>query len=429
MTGPVKFPADDAEFWYNNIMRAEIISIGTELLLGDIVNTNAAYLARKLAELGVDLYHQTTVGDNPQRLADAIRRALGRSDAVILTGGLGPTVDDITAATVAQVTGKRLVLNERALKNLKDYFTLRGLKMPAGNMRQAHVPEGARTAYNAVGTAPGLIVDYRGRVIICLPGPPREMQPMLESDVAPFLKKRFKPEGAFRTRTIKTVGLPEARVDRMMKDLLSLAPPTTVGIYAKLREVHLVIMSKAKSARLAARAIAAVEKKIRSRLKDHIFGCDDETLESAVGDKLLRRKMTIAVAESCTGGLIASRVTDISGSSKYFKAGIVAYSNEAKESFLGVSSGTLKRYGAVSGQVALEMAKGIKHYGCADIGVGTTGIAGPKGRTASKPIGLVYIAIATDTKQFAKEWRFRGSRQDIKWQASQAALNMVRLNI
>ncbi len=408
-------------------MRAEIISIGTELLLGHIVNTNAAYLARKLAELGIDLYHQTTVGDNPQRLADAIRRALGRSDIVILTGGLGPTVDDITAAAVAQVVTKKLVLNKLALKNLKDYFAQRGLKMPAGNARQAYIPEGSHPVYNTVGTAPGLIIDYRDRTIICLPGPPREMQPMFDSGIAPFLKKRFKSEWVFMTRTIKTVGLPEARVDRIVKDLLKLSPPTTVGIYAKLREVHLVIMAKAKSGRLAARAMAGIEKKIRDRLKGYIFGCDDETLESAAGKRLLDKKMTLAVAESCTGGLIANRITDISGSSKYFIAGLVTYSNEAKESFLGVSAGTLKKYGAVSGQVAVEMARGVKHYACADIGLGITGIAGPTGGTARKPVGLVYIAIVTDTKKFAKEWRFKGSRRDIKWQTSQAALNMIRL--
>lgn len=410
-------------------MKAEIISIGTELLLGHIVNTNAVYLARRLAELGIDLYHQTTIGDNPQRLAAAIRKALGRSDIVILTGGLGPTVDDITAATVALALQKKLILNKLALKNLKDYFTSRGLKMPAGNVRQVHVPEGARAIYNKVGTAPGLIIDYRGRVIICLPGPPREMQPMFESDIAQFFRKRFKSEWVFRARTIKTVGLPEARVDRMVKDLLKLSPPTTVGIYAKLREVHLVIMAKARNERLALRAISSIEKKIRSRLKDYIFGYDDETLESVVGKRLVERKMTLAVAESCTGGLIANRITDASGSSKYFKAGIVTYSNEAKESFLGVSVGTLKKYGAVSGPVAIEMAKGIKHYACADIGIGVTGIAGPMGGTATKPVGLVWIAIATDKKQFAKEFRFRGTRQDIKWQASQVALDLVRLNI
>lgn len=408
-------------------MRAEIISIGTELLLGQIVNTNAAYLARKLAELGIDLYHQTTVGDNPQRLADAIRRALGRSDIVILTGGIGPTIDDITAATVARVVGKKLVLNKSALKNLKDYFKLRGCKMPAGNIRQAHVPEGARIAYNAVGTAPGLIIDYRGRVIICLPGPPREMQPMFEGHIAPLLKKRFKSERVFRMRTIKTVGLPEARVDRMVKDLLKLPPPTTVGIYAKLREVHLVIMAKAKSERLAARAIAGIEKKIRARLKSYIFGYDDETLESAVGKKLLALKKTIAVAESCSGGLISSRLTDVSGSSKYFIRGAVPYSNDVKVKYLGVSKDSLKKYGAVSGQVAVEMARGIRSIMGVDLGLGVTGIAGPTGGTAKKPVGLVYIALAQDRESVVKEFRFTGSRQDIKWQTSQAALNMIRL--
>lgn len=410
-------------------MKAEIISVGTELLLGQIVNTNAAYIARKLAGLGIDLYHQSTVGDNPERLAAAIRTALGRADIVILTGGLGPTVDDITAAAVARALRKNLVLSKPALKYLTDYFKRRGIKMPAGNARQARVPEGARIVRNAVGTAPGLVIDHRGRIIICLPGPPREMEPMFERRIAPFLKARSGSEWTFMTRTIKVAGLPEARVDGMVRDLLKLGPPTTVGIYAKLREVHLVIMAKAKSPRLARRAISRIEKKIRARLGGRIFGSDDETLEDAVGRTLITKKKTIAVAESCTGGLLSSRLTDVSGSSAYFIRGAIPYSNEVKVKYVGVSPESLRRYGAVSPQVAVEMARGIRSIMSVDIGLAVTGIAGPTGGTKKKPVGLVYIAIVSGAGSVVREFRFRGSRADIKWQSSQAALDLLRRNI
>ena len=410
-------------------MKAEIISIGTELLLGHIVNTNAAYLGGKLAELGIDLYYQTTDGDNHQRITESLRMAVSRTDIILLTGGLGPTVDDITTMTVAKFVGRRLVLNKTVLKDLKDYFKLRKVRFPSDNVRQAYLPEGAKWIRNRVGTAPGLITDCMGKVIICLPGPPRELYPMFEDDMIPYLRKRFKSAWVLKTRTIKTVGLPESLVNNKVKDLLRLPPPTTVGIYAKLREVHLVIMAKAANEKAANRAIAKVEGKIRARLGENIFGYDDDTLESSVGRKLITQKKTIAVAESCTGGLISSRLTDVSGSSKYFVRGAVPYSNEVKVKYIGVSPGTLKKYGAVSRQVALELARGIRTIMDVDIGLGATGIAGPTGGTSTKPVGLVYIALVTDTKRIVKEWRFKGSRQDIKFQASQAALDMLRMTV
>jgi len=408
-------------------MNAEIISIGTELLLGHIVNTNAAYLSRKLSELGVDIYYQTTVGDNPQRLTHTIRKALVRSDIVILTGGLGPTVDDITIEAVAGLVGKPLVLNKVILADIKNHFKARGIAMPAGNERQAHIPEEAKWLRNKVGTAPGVIIEYHGKVIICLPGPPRELHPIFESGVVPYLKKRYASGWVFRTRTIKTTGLPESRVNIIVKDLLKLPPPTTVGIYAKLGQVELTIMAKAKTKRAAQVQIAKIEKRIYSRLKDYIFGYDDDTLEGAVGRRLIEKRKTIVVAESCTGGLVSSRLTDVSGSSKYFIRGAVPYSNEVKVKYVGVSAGTLKKYGAVSRQVAMEMARGIRSLMGVNIGLAVTGIAGPTGGTNKKPVGLVYIALITDTKRAVKEFRFAGSRADIKWQASQAALNMIRL--
>ena len=392
--GAWKFPlADGPAMVYNaDYMKAEVIAIGTELLLGHIVNTNTAFLGRKLAELGIDVYYHTTVGDNPSRLIESIKKSLMRSDVVILTGGLGPTVDDITVEAVKALTGAR----------------------------------GVKWITNKVGTAPGLIVEETGKVIICLPGPPREMKPMFERDVVPYLKKRFGLSTILKTRVIKTTGLPEIRVNGILKDLLKLTPPTTVGIYAKLGEVDLVIMAKAQSNRQAARAISTIERKIRSRLKDYIFGYDDETLKEAVGRILTSGKKTIAIAESCTGGLVSNRITNVSGSSKYFLMGLVAYSNRVKENILGVSPELIKRYGAVSKQVALEMAKGTRLLASTDIGLGITGIAGPTGGTRSKPVGLVYIALVSDKSRIVKKLRFKGTREDIKFQASQAALDLIR---
>jgi nicotinamide-nucleotide amidase len=345
-----------------------------------------------------------------------------------LTGGLGPTIDDITIKTVATLIGKKLVLNRTILKDINRHFKARGFAAPPGNDRQAYIPEGAKWLANKVGTAPGVIIEYRDKVIICLPGPPRELNPIFEDGVIPYLKKGFKSGWVFSTRAIKITGLPESRVNLMVKDFLKLPPPTTIGIYAKLGQVDLAIMAKAKSEAAARREIAKVEKKVRVRLKDHIFGYDDDTLEGAVAAVLSKKKKTIAVAESCTGGLISSRLTDVSGSSKYFIRGAVPYANDVKVKYVGVSKDSLKKYGAVSRQVAVEMARGIRSIMGVDIGLGVTGIAGPTGGTKKKPVGLVYIALVTDTKRLVKECTFKGSRLDIKSQASQAALDMIRTN-
>lgn len=375
-------------------MNAEIISIGTELLLGHIVNTNTAFLSQKLAEMGIDVYHASVVGDNPGRLTQAVKQAVHRSDIVILTGGLGPTVDDITIETINALS-----------------------------------PKNTKWIKNKVGSAPGIVTEYRGKIIVCLPGPPRELEPMFVNDVTPILAKKSTSTSIIKSRTIKIAGLPESLVNNKMKDLLNLKPPTTVGIYAKLGQVELKIMSKAKNEKEASRSIASMERKIRSRLKDHIFGCDEETLEGAVAGLLIKKKKTIAVAESCTGGLVSNRLTNVSGSSKYFIMGLIAYSNEVKKNILCVDPEIFKIYGAVSKQAASQMAVGIKLLAGTDIGVGITGIAGPGGGTKTKPVGLVYIALAIGNKLIMRELKFRGSREEIKFQASQVALDMLRRNI
>ncbi len=407
-------------------MQAEIVSIGTELLLGKTVNTNAACLSRKLCALGIDLFYQTTVGDNRGRLFTVLKRAMRRSDIVVLTGGLGPTVDDLTLETIAQVTQKRLILNAVVLKDIKSHFQGRRLPMPKANIRQALIPEGAKALKNEIGTAPGLIIPYQKKALIALPGVPAEMKPMVERDVAPYLVKNFAGKRVIVSRAIKTTGLAESQVNQKVQALLKLKPPLTVGIYAHTETVDLNITAKARTAHQAQNLIKPVERKIRARLKDYIYGQDLQTLEEVVAQGLTKAKLTVAVAESCTGGLISKRLTDISGSSKYFSLGIAAYSNQAKQSLLGIPCQTLKKFGAVSKEAARLMAKNIRQLARSGLGLGVTGIAGPKGAAKDKPVGLVYIALASSRKIQCKEFHFHGGRSAVRLRASQAALDMVR---
>lgn len=407
-------------------MKAEIIAIGTEILLGQILNTNQRYLSQKLAELGIDVYYQITVGDNPERLIQALRQGLARSDIVITTGGLGPTVDDITLKSIARTLTRRLVLDKKILQRIKTYFGKQCIKMPIENVRQAHIPEGSITLKNDVGTAPGLILEEDGKILIALPGPSRELNPMFERDVIPYLKKKTKSEWIIKTRTIKITGLSESEVNHRVKDILKSPPPVTVGIFAHPALIELKITAKAKNEKQAKAFINKVDKKITSRLKDYIFGRDTQTLEEIVGKLLRRTRKTLAIAESCTGGLISNRITNIPGSSKYFKTTIVAYSNKAKVTLLNVPSETLKKHGAVSSQVATQMAKNVRQIAGTTFGLGVTGITGPTGGTKSKPIGLVYIALATPKQTISREFHFTGDREIIKFKTSQAALDLLR---
>lgn len=408
-------------------MNAEIICIGTELLLGDIINSNAAYLSQRLALLGIDVYHHSTVGDNPARLAAAIRLALSRSDIVITTGGLGPTVDDITTAVISDATGLKLVFDKNIASRIKARFVRRHIKLPLNNLRQAYLPQGAIPLRNDEGTAPGLFIKLvSNKIFIALPGPPRELNPIFEKSCMPILKKICGTKYIIKTRVIKITGLPESKVNEKVQDILKIGPVTTVGIYARLGEVDLKIRTKAKNDRDAKKATTPVEKKICKRLGSYVFGADNQTLEGAVAELLTKRKKTIAVAESCTGGLIANRLTDVPGSSKYFKMAVVSYSNQAKQSILGVPAEILKRYGAVSKETATKMAQSVRQLANADIGLAVTGIAGPAGATKAKPVGLVYIALTGAKKTICKEFHFLGDRKAIKWQTSQAALDMIR---
>jgi nicotinamide-nucleotide amidase len=408
-------------------MKAEIIGIGTEILLGHTLNTNAAYISRKLAGAGIDVYYHTTVGDNKNRLYESIKTALARSDIAITTGGLGPTIDDITLGVIAKTAKSPLALKKKILRQIKRHFQKRGIKMPANNIRQAYVPKGAIWLANHIGTAPGLIVKTNKKFIIALPGPPREMQPIFENEVLPFLENHIFRKAVILSRTLKTTGLAESQVHDKIAGFLRLSGKTTVGIYAHPGQVDIKITTKAASLTQANRNITKIEKKIRLKLGKLVFGTDAQTLEGAVA-RLLKTK-TISIAESCTGGLISSRLTDVSGISKNLFASVIAYSNKSKVKILRISPETLRHYGAASKEVAANMAVNARLLLKSDIGISTTGIAGPSGATGKKPVGLVYIGLSDKNKVIVKKFNFTGTRDIIKFRASQAALDTLRLHL
>ncbi|WP_039764480.1 competence/damage-inducible protein A [Caldicellulosiruptor sp. F32] len=408
-------------------MVAEIICVGTELLLGQIMNTNAQYLSQRLASLGIDLYFQTTVGDNLNRLKSAIDIALKRSDILIFTGGLGPTSDDITKEAVCEYFGKKLILNQEVLNKIEEYFKHRGVKMPEINKKQAYVPEGSIILENRHGTAPGLIIEKDGKIAILLPGPPFEMQPMFEEYVVPYLEK-FSKEKIY-SRVLKFIGIGESSIEERLSELIHNQSDPSLALYAKPFEVELRISTKKSDEAVAKDILDQMESKIRALLGEYIYGIDNQTLEEVVVEMLMQKGLKVSVAESCTGGLICNKITNVPGASNVFDRGFITYSNEAKVKELGVSEETLKNFGAVSHEVAKQMAQGALRNSLADVAISTTGIAGPTGATKTKPVGLVYIGVATKNYIDSFEFRFSGDRLRIKETASKAALDILRKTI
>lgn len=408
-------------------MRAEIISVGTELLLGQIVDTNAAHLSRILSELGIDLHYRSTVGDNAARLTEALRMALSRADVVFTIGGLGPTQDDLTRETVAAVVGDEMMLDDECASRLRAFFKARGVMMPETNLKQAMVPTKGRALPNPLGTAPGAVFETEdGRAVITLPGPPREFAAMLESAVVPYLRERAGANSqVIRSRVLRVAGLGESSVEEKIKHLLAGQNPT-LAPYASPGEVKLRITAKAASAEEAEAMLDTLDREIIAVLGDFVYGRDDQTLEQVVVEGLRSCGLTLATAESCTGGLISSMITDVPGSSEVFLAGVVSYSNTAKVELLGVPQGVINRHGAVSKEAAEAMAEGVRRVSHADIGLSVTGIAGPSGGTPNKPVGLVYIAVSSESGTSVTEHRFSGSRLDVKQRTSQAALDALR---
>lgn len=406
-------------------MVVELISVGTEILLGNIINTNAAYLAEQCARLGLSCYYQSVVGDNAERLQETLQTALERSDIVILGGGLGPTQDDLTKEVTAKVLGLKLMENARSRERIQEYLETRGFKVTDNNWRQALVPEGAVVIDNENGTAPGLIIEKDGKHVILLPGPPNEMRPMFEKSMYPYLNE-LQP-GVIYSKTVKVCGVGESLAETMIEDLIAAQSNPTIATYAKTGEVHLRVTAKAENEKEARKLVKPMVKELKSRFGNSIYTTDTEvTLEKSVIDLLAANGLTVSTAESCTGGLLSARLINVTGASEVFKAGYVSYSNKAKRKLFGVKRSSLEKYGAVSETVAKEMAKGAAILSKADVTVSVTGIAGPDGGSEEKPVGLVYIGCRVRGESVVKEYRFKGDRNKIREASVSAALGLMR---
>lgn len=406
------------------IKNAEILCVGTELLLGDIINTNAAYLSRELAALGIGVYHQSVVGDNPERLKDTLKAALSRADIVLITGGLGPTCDDLTRETAAELFGRELVFHPEIAEEIRDYFTHTGRVMPDNNLRQAMVPDGADVLYNACGTAPGLwLEDEKGHIAAMMPGVPREMVDMFERQIKPRLKKRS--HTTIVSRNLHILGMGESAVEAVLKNMMAEDVNPTVAPYAKEGEVRVRVTARAETEDEAyALCDSSVEKIKATEVGKFIYGVDVGSIENALVLALRKKGKTVSFAESCTGGMIAKRVVDIAGCSDVFVGGAVTYANEAKIKILGVSPLTLEKHGAVSEETAKEMAKGIKLALGTDIGVSVTGIAGPGGGTPEKPVGTVFIGLSDENGERVKKLAL-SSHRDRDFLRSVSATNAL----
>ncbi len=408
------------------VLNAEIIAVGTELLLGQIVNTNAQYLSQQLANLGIGIYYQTVVGDNQERLAETVRQSLARAEIVILTGGLGPTADDLTRDAVALAMDRPLAFDEEVWETIAARMRRFGRKIPENNKRQAMVPRGARVLPNPNGTAPGLAIASDSQLVVLLPGPPREMQPMFLEQVRPQLVQ-LAGASVIHSHSLRVIGVGESALAEQIGDLIEQQDNPTIALYAKLGELEVRLTAKAKSDDQAQAAIAPVEQQIRQRLGLAVYGEDDETLPLVLGKMLRQRGYRLAVAESCTGGLIGSMITSVPGSSDYFDRGFVTYSNQAKQDLLGVVADLLAEHGAVSAACAEQMAVGACQQSGTDVSIAVTGIAGPDGGSEDKPVGTVYAAVSTPRGVRVDRWQLTGNRQSIQERAAKNALNLARL--
>ncbi|QOV20625.1 competence/damage-inducible protein A [Blautia liquoris] len=411
-------------------MTVEIISVGTEILLGNIVNTNAAYLSRQCAALGLSCYYQVVVGDNEARMAETMKTAIDRSDVVICSGGLGPTEDDMTKEVACSVMGERLVEDAETHRLIEMYMgrfvrSHRGYQITENNWKQAMVPEHGIVLKNDNGTAPGLIIDKNQKIIVLLPGPPSEMKPLFDQQVFPYLQR--KQSEVIYSTTLKIVGSGESYVEMSIRDLIDTQTNPTIATYAKTGEVHLRLTAKAENEKKAKELITPVRLELEKRFETQIYTEDEEeTLEMALVRLLYDHNLTVTTAESCTGGAIAARIVNVSGASSVFRQGYITYANEAKQNMIGVKGETLTRYGAVSEQTAREMSEGAACTAGCDCALSVTGIAGPTGGTKEKPVGLVYIGCTCRGKTSVKELHFSGNRGKIREQTVVTALAFLR---
>lgn len=408
-------------------MIAEILSVGTELLMGQIANTDAQFISRQLSHLGINIYHQTTVGDNPARVKEALALALSRADVVITTGGLGPTEDDLTKEMVAEYFGLKMVRDPKSYDHLVEMLTAHGRKMTENNLKQADFPEGAIIMENLRGTAPGCIVEQGGKAVAVLPGPPFELTDMFERQLKPYLAKK---SGVHLTsRFLRIFGVGESNVETILKDLFHGTNPT-LALYCGAGEVQARLTAMTEDGNDAHLLLDPLEAEIRRRLGDSVYA---EGLHTSMAETVYRllkqRGARVSFAESCTGGMLTAKIVDLPGASDVLDESHVTYANAAKQRILGVQPGTLERFGAVSPECAREMAEGARRISGADYGVSVTGIAGPDGGTAEKPVGLVYIGVSDENGTIAREFRFRGNREWVRTLACGNALNLLRLRM
>lgn len=405
----------------------ELISVGTEILLGDILNTDAQFLSIELARLGISVIHQSTVGDNRERLLAQLKEAADRSDIIILSGGLGPTPDDLTKEVCCEFFGKKMFLHEPTVEKIKTYFSTKGMKMAQNNLKQAMLPKDCVIFPNDNGTAPGMAIEKDGVHILVLPGPPRELKPMFRNCAVPYLMQFS--DRIIVSHNIRTFGIGESLMAERVNDLFDAENPT-VAPYAKDGEALLRVTAMARTKEVAENLCKPVINEIKNRLDGFVYGVDYTCIEEAVIEKLKEKHMKVATAESCTGGLIAKRITDVPGASEVFDCGIISYANEIKHRVLGVSEDDLNKYGAVSEPVARQMAQGALNVSGADIAVSVTGIAGPDSDSTNKPVGLVYIGLADRDNVWVRELRTsRKDRSYNRYVSASNALNMIRLYI
>jgi len=408
-------------------MKAEIITVGTEILLGDILNTNTHYLSNELANMGVDVYYQITVGDNENRLLNQLEESFRRSDLVVLTGGLGPTQDDLTKEVCAQYFNLDMEFHQPSWDKIIEIHNKMKRTPTENNKKQAYFPVNSTILPNEYGTAPGCIMEKNNKTIIVMPGPPREMKPMFDNFVKPFLKKNS--EDILKSKVIRIIGVGESKVENDLLDLIQKQVNPTIATYAKDGECTVRITAKGKTVEEVEKLILPVVKEIKNRFKETVYGEDETTIEDEVAKILVKNNLTISVAESCTGGMVSSSLINYPGISSVFMEGCVTYSNQAKMKSLNVKEETLNSVGAVSEQCAKEMAEGVAARHNTNIGLSTTGIAGPEGGSEEKPVGLVYMGIKINDKTIVKKYIFNGDRQQIRYRACKTLLNDLRLEL
>lgn len=408
-------------------MKAEIISIGSEILRGQIVDTNANFIAQKLTELGINLEHISAVSDNPESLLSTLKLALQRSDLIITTGGLGPTEDDITYETIARALNLKLIKYPEAEENLKIFFKKINKSISPCNLKQVYLPEGAKIIINQYGTAPAMILEKDNKMICSFPGVPHEMKNLIEENLIPYLKEKFPPSVIKKSKILKITGLGESSVNELIRDYINKQTNLSFGIYANPEDIQVQISTQAPTEKEVEKLLQSSVNQLTKILGNYVYGRDEETIEEVVGNLLKSKKLKISVAESCTGGMLGEMITRIPGSSEYFQGGVISYHAKIKEGLLKVPPEVIKKYGEVSKEVAQLMAEGVRRCCHSDIGISITGIAGPGGATEKKKVGLVYMALADGKKTITQKHQLFGNRQLIRVRSAHRALNMLRM--